>query len=103
MSEQAKTLICKFCRNDPTQRLGYGRIDDARRDPWFQGFDFVAFRKHTMRPPIRPKVRFSLKSSMIQNFLLIEVNEKLLPICRCELFRSTSRFLFSLMDFSSAN
>jgi cGMP-dependent protein kinase len=56
MSESAKTLICKFCRNDPTQRLGYGRIDDARRDPWFQGFDFTSFRKHTMRPPIRPKV-----------------------------------------------
>jgi len=57
MSESAKSLICKFCRNDPTQRLGYGRIEDARRDPWFQGFDFVSFRKHTMRPPIRPKVR----------------------------------------------
>ncbi|KAI6239583.1 CGMP-dependent protein kinase [Aphelenchoides fujianensis] len=57
MSEQAKTLICKFCRKDPTQRLGYGRIDDARQDAWFSGFDFVSFRNHTMRPPIRPKVR----------------------------------------------
>lgn len=56
MSESAKTLICKFCRNDPTQRLGYGRIEDARRDQWFQGFDFIAFRKRTMRPPIKPKV-----------------------------------------------
>ncbi|KAI6212077.1 CGMP-dependent protein kinase [Aphelenchoides besseyi] len=57
MSEQAKQLICKFCRKDPTQRLGYGRIDDARHDAWFSGFDFIAFRNHTMRPPIRPKVR----------------------------------------------
>ncbi|KAI1714535.1 protein kinase domain-containing protein [Ditylenchus destructor] len=57
MTETAKALICKFCRRDPTQRLGYGRIEDARRDPWFNGFDFVAFRNHTMRAPIRPKVR----------------------------------------------
>lgn len=57
MSETAKTLICKFCRRDPSQRLGYGRIDDVRRDPWFQGFDFISFRNHIMRPPIRPKIR----------------------------------------------
>uniref|UniRef100_A0AC34F5R6 cGMP-dependent protein kinase n=1 Tax=Panagrolaimus sp. ES5 TaxID=591445 RepID=A0AC34F5R6_9BILA len=56
-SESAKSLICKFCRREPAQRLGYGRIEDARRDPWFQGFDFVAFRNHTMRPPIKPKLR----------------------------------------------
>jgi cGMP-dependent protein kinase len=56
-SESAKSLICKFCRREPAQRLGYGRIEDARRDPWFQGFDFVSFRNHTMRPPIKPKLR----------------------------------------------
>lgn len=58
ISESAKTLICKFCRRDPTQRLGYGRIEDARRDPWFQSFDFIAFRNHNMCAPIRPKVIF---------------------------------------------
>uniref|UniRef100_A0A915DWC4 cGMP-dependent protein kinase n=1 Tax=Ditylenchus dipsaci TaxID=166011 RepID=A0A915DWC4_9BILA len=57
MTETAKSLICKFCRRDPTQRLGYGRIEDARRDQWFTTFDFVAFRNHSMRAPIRPKVR----------------------------------------------
>ena len=57
MSDNARSLICKFCRRDPSQRLGYGRIEDARQDPWFRGFDFVSFRNHTMRPPIRPKVR----------------------------------------------
>lgn len=66
MSESVKTLIGKFCRRDPAQRLGYGRIEDARRDPWFQGFDFVSFRNHTMRAPIRPKV-----ISMLSNQLCI--------------------------------
>lgn len=56
MSDLAKNLICKFCRRDPTQRLGYGRIDDARNDPWFNLFDFESFRNHTMLPPILPKV-----------------------------------------------
>jgi cGMP-dependent protein kinase len=68
MSDTAKTLICKLCRREPSQRLGYGRIDDIRRDPWFQGFDFVAFRNHTMRPPIRPKVRNSTDTSNFDRF-----------------------------------
>lgn len=58
MSESAKNLICKFCHRNPTQRLGYGRIDDARNDPWFNSFDFESFRNHTMRPPIIPEVIF---------------------------------------------
>ena len=64
-SDNAKSLICKFCRKEPTQRLGYGRIEDARRDSWFQNFDFVAFRNHSMRPPIKPKV---LHPADTQNF-----------------------------------
>uniref|UniRef100_A0A914IBF0 Protein kinase domain-containing protein n=1 Tax=Globodera rostochiensis TaxID=31243 RepID=A0A914IBF0_GLORO len=57
MGDNARNLICKFCRRDPTQRLGYGRIEDARQDIWFKGFDFTSFRRQTMRPPIRPKIR----------------------------------------------
>lgn len=56
MSDSSKNLICKLCRNDPNQRLGYGRIDDIRRDVFFTGFDFQSFRSHRMKPPIRPKV-----------------------------------------------
>lgn len=80
MSEQAKTLICKFCRNDPTQRLGFGRIEDARRDPWFQGFDFVSFRKHTMRPPIRPKVCFYQLNLVLSIKSSKKLCSKVLPI-----------------------
>lgn len=34
MGDNARSLICKFCRRDPTQRLGYGRIEEARQDIW---------------------------------------------------------------------
>ena len=67
-SESAKSLICKFCRREPAQRLGYGRIEDARRDPWFQGFDFVSFRNHTMRPPIKPKLRSQTDTQNFDRF-----------------------------------
>uniref|UniRef100_A0A914C3A6 cGMP-dependent protein kinase n=1 Tax=Acrobeloides nanus TaxID=290746 RepID=A0A914C3A6_9BILA len=65
MSQEAINLICKFCRREPTQRLGYGCIEDARTDPWFKDFDFEAFRSQKMRPPIKPKVRSSTDT---QNF-----------------------------------
>lgn len=58
MSDTARSLVGRFCRRDPAQRLGYGRIEDARRDPWFDSFDFESFRNFTMRPPIRPKVPY---------------------------------------------
>lgn len=61
MSPEAISLICKFCRREPTERLGYGCMDDARHDPWFKDFDFVSFRNQTMRPPIKPKVKICLK------------------------------------------
>lgn len=56
MSEKAKQLVGRLCRRNPTERIGYSRMDELRRDPWFAGFDFAKFRAHTMRPPIRPKV-----------------------------------------------
>lgn len=64
-SENVKVIISKLCRREPSQRLGLGRIEDIRRDPWYQGFDFVAFRNHSMRPPIKPKVTSSTDT---QNF-----------------------------------
>uniref|UniRef100_A0A7E4W773 Protein kinase domain-containing protein n=1 Tax=Panagrellus redivivus TaxID=6233 RepID=A0A7E4W773_PANRE len=67
-SEGAKSLITKFCRREPAQRLGYGRIEDARRDPWFQGFDFVSFRNLSMRPPIKPKIRTSTDTQNFDRF-----------------------------------
>ncbi|KAK0400089.1 hypothetical protein QR680_003350 [Steinernema hermaphroditum] len=55
-SSEATDLICQFCQREPSHRLGYGRIDNARKHSWFRGFDFVAFRDRTMMPPIIPKV-----------------------------------------------
>uniref|UniRef100_A0A914PJV2 AGC-kinase C-terminal domain-containing protein n=1 Tax=Panagrolaimus davidi TaxID=227884 RepID=A0A914PJV2_9BILA len=57
MNEMSKSLICKFCRTKPIHRLGYGNMEYARKDDWFKGFDFEAFRDRKMRPPIIPKLR----------------------------------------------
>lgn len=57
LSHDAVTLICKLCRQNPSQRLGYRRIDQIRCDPWFNEFDFFAFRNSRMRPPIIPDRR----------------------------------------------
>ncbi|KAH7714541.1 Protein PKG-2 a [Aphelenchoides avenae] len=52
----AKLYISSLCRRVPEKRLGYSDLNEARTDPWFHGFDFVALKNRTMRPPIRPKV-----------------------------------------------
>lgn len=40
-----------------THRLGYGDLEYARKEEWFKGFDFEAFRDRKMRPPIIPNLR----------------------------------------------
>lgn len=61
LSDDAVNLIFNFCRRDPHQRLGYGRMDSIREDPWFNLFDFDAFRSFKMRPPFIPNVSIKFR------------------------------------------
>ncbi|XP_055876528.1 cGMP-dependent protein kinase 1-like isoform X5 [Biomphalaria glabrata] len=59
ISRSAHVLIKKLCRDNPMERLGYGKngISDIRKNKWFQGFDWEGLMNLTMTPPIIPKIR----------------------------------------------
>ncbi|XP_060557265.1 cGMP-dependent protein kinase 1-like isoform X4 [Ruditapes philippinarum] len=57
ISRNAHVLIKKLCRDNPTERLGYGKngIVDIKKNKWFQGFDWDGLVKRSMVPPLVPK------------------------------------------------
>ena len=61
MNFNAQNLICKLLQRRPVQRLGMqaGGIQDIKRHPWFDGFDWDAMATRRMQPPSVPKVSHS--------------------------------------------
>lgn len=59
ISRNAHVLIKKLCRDNPTERLGYGKngIVDIKKNKWFQGFDWTGLMGRSMTPPLVPKVK----------------------------------------------
>ncbi|XP_064595651.1 LOW QUALITY PROTEIN: cGMP-dependent protein kinase 1-like [Liolophura sinensis] len=59
VSKNAQNLIKKLCRDNPTERLGYGRggIKDITKHKWFEGFNWDGLRKRNLTPPVVPNVR----------------------------------------------
>ncbi|PVD38854.1 hypothetical protein C0Q70_01478 [Pomacea canaliculata] len=59
ISRTASLLIKKLCRDNPAERLGYGKngIIDIKKNKWFQGFDWDGLINRTIIPPIVPKVK----------------------------------------------
>ncbi|XP_052766307.1 cGMP-dependent protein kinase 1-like isoform X3 [Mya arenaria] len=57
ISRNAHVLIKKLCRDNPTERLGYGKngIVDIKKNKWFQGFDWAGLTNRAMSPPLIPK------------------------------------------------
>ena len=60
VTKTAITIIRKFCRENPTERLGYQKdgIQDIKKHRWYQGFDWEGLEARTLSPPIVPKVSF---------------------------------------------
>ena len=58
VTKTAITIIRKFCRENPTERLGYQKdgIQDIKKHRWYQGFDWEGLEARTLSPPIVPKV-----------------------------------------------
>ncbi|ELU03428.1 hypothetical protein CAPTEDRAFT_180843 [Capitella teleta] len=60
ISRNAHNLIKRLCRDNPAERLGYGKngIVDIKKHKWFQGFDWEGLKTQTsFVPPIVPKVK----------------------------------------------
>ncbi|XP_076458785.1 cGMP-dependent protein kinase 1-like isoform X2 [Babylonia areolata] len=59
VSRSATLLIKKLCRENPAERLGYGKngLADVRKNKWFQGFDWEGLNSGSITPPIVPKVK----------------------------------------------
>uniref|UniRef100_A0A0L8IH94 cGMP-dependent protein kinase n=1 Tax=Octopus bimaculoides TaxID=37653 RepID=A0A0L8IH94_OCTBM len=58
-SRNSILLIKKLCRENPSERLGYGKngLSDIKKNKWFQGFDWDGLKKQNLIPPIIPKVK----------------------------------------------
>lgn len=59
IGKNAASLIKKLCRDNPAERLGYGKngIIDIRKNKWFQGFDWDGLLHRKLVPPIIPQVK----------------------------------------------
>ncbi|XP_059170434.1 cGMP-dependent protein kinase 1-like isoform X2 [Physella acuta] len=70
ISRSAHVLIKKLCRDNPMERLGYGKngISDIRKNKWFQGFDWEGLMNLTMTPPIIPKVKTPTDTSNFDSY-----------------------------------
>ncbi|BFZ17884.1 hypothetical protein BsWGS_20922 [Bradybaena similaris] len=70
ISRSAHVLIKKLCRDNPMERLGYGKngISDIRKNKWFQGFDWDGLMSLTLTPPIIPKVKHATDTSNFDSY-----------------------------------
>ncbi|XP_071107468.1 cGMP-dependent protein kinase 1-like isoform X1 [Haliotis cracherodii] len=70
IGRNAHTLIKKLCRENPAERLGYGKngIMEIKKHKWFQGFDWDGLSKYSMVPPIVPKIKSPCDFSNFDNY-----------------------------------
>lgn len=70
VTKTAITIIRKFCRENPTERLGYQKdgIQDIKKHRWYQGFDWEGLEARTLSPPIVPKIKASNDTSNFDSY-----------------------------------
>lgn len=59
VTKTAISIIKRFCKENPTERLGYQKdgIDEIRRHRWFAGFHWEGLEARTLPPPHIPKIK----------------------------------------------
>jgi cGMP-dependent protein kinase len=59
INRTAVTLMKRFCRENPSERIGYQKdgINDIKKHRWFQGFDWEGLNARSLTPPIKPAVK----------------------------------------------
>ncbi|XP_064458304.1 cGMP-dependent protein kinase 1-like [Ornithodoros turicata] len=70
IARNAAALIKKLCRDNPNERLGYGKggIRDIMKHKWFDGFNWEGLHNRTLRPPIVPQVRHITDTSNFDRY-----------------------------------
>eukprot|EP00108_Taenia_solium_P008664 TsM_000401800 transcript=TsM_000401800 gene=TsM_000401800 len=58
ITRNAQHLIKKLCRENPTERFGYGKggLNEIKKHVWFEGFDWRGLRSRNLKPPYLPQV-----------------------------------------------
>ena len=56
-------FIASYCRDNPMERLGYGRggIREIQKHTWFESFNWDGLRSRSLKAPIVPAVSRLLK------------------------------------------
>uniref|UniRef100_L7LYD3 cGMP-dependent protein kinase n=1 Tax=Rhipicephalus pulchellus TaxID=72859 RepID=L7LYD3_RHIPC len=70
ITRNATALIKKLCRDNPNERLGYGKggIRDIMKHKWFDGFNWEGLHTRTLKPPIIPQVRHMTDTSNFDRY-----------------------------------
>ncbi|CAH1794822.1 unnamed protein product, partial [Owenia fusiformis] len=70
ITRYAQNLIKKLCRDNPSERLGYGKggINDIRKHRWFDGFNWDGLKRKTLKPPYVPSVRNATDTSNFDDY-----------------------------------
>lgn len=70
VTKTAIAIIRKFCRENPTERLGYQKdgINDIKKHRWYQGFDWEGLEARTLTPPILPKIKSTSDTSNFDSY-----------------------------------
>ncbi|BFZ17666.1 hypothetical protein BsWGS_20704 [Bradybaena similaris] len=70
ITKNAVSLVKKLCRDNPTERLGYGRggIREIQKHIWFDSFNWDGLRNRTLKPPIVPGVKSPIDTSNFDDY-----------------------------------
>ncbi|XP_005111335.2 cGMP-dependent protein kinase 1 [Aplysia californica] len=70
VTKNAAGLVKKLCRDNPMERLGYGRggIREIQRHMWFDSFNWDGLRNRTLKPPIVPSVKTAFDTSNFDDY-----------------------------------
>ncbi|XP_076454893.1 cGMP-dependent protein kinase 1-like isoform X2 [Babylonia areolata] len=70
ITKYAQNLIKKLCRDNPMERLGYGRggIVEIQKHSWFEGFNWDGLSNTTLKAPIVPVVQSPVDTSNFDDY-----------------------------------
>ena len=70
MSADAKDIVSKLCKVDPTQRLGNlkGAARDVKNHPWFKDIDWEKLYRREIEAPIKPHISHALDTRNFEDY-----------------------------------